>query len=403
MPTNATNETAVNTTAPGSGDSGGGGGLINVNPGEWAVSALQGLVESLVSGAVTFINAFQHVVFGIDPPGVQGDISTWGPPDNGLWVGAWGLYWSLAGLAIAFLVIQAMRATNAPSERESKQKLAEIMRCGAMVLIGWPVAIGGLHLADAIAMAFVPEGAQFFSTPGNVAKLGLGVVLGSLALVFQTGMALTAIFVVLVERVILIGAVAGWPVWWALRPSDGGFANAASGIGLSMYVGVAGAKVIQSALAYLVFNSEWSFASVSAPFVDVFGSAVALSVTFIGIPIVIGRNFVPEAMTMLGTPAVTVAEDYADDARGRATDTVKDRASAARDRASQMTPSAPSPTWSNNSDDASAATSVPDSYSPTPEPGANAAPSSSSSGTDSTGATDSTRRRVERIRKRRDY
>lgn len=400
MPANTTvtttaNSTATNSTATG----GGGGGLINVDPAKWVFTALEGVANSFVSGVGAVVDAFQHAVFGIDAPGVPGDISTWGPPEGGLWAGAWALYWSLAGLAIAFLILQAMRATNAPSERESKQKLAEIGRCAIMVLAGWPVAIGGLHLADAVAMAFIPEGASFFETPGNTAKLGLGVVLGVVALIFQSSMVLTAIGVIMVERIILVVAVAGWPVWWALRPSDGGFANAASGIGLSAYVGVAGAKVVQSALAYLVFNSEWSFSSVSAPFVDVVGSAVGLGVTFIGIPIVVGRNFIPEAMSILGSPAVEVAEDYASDAREQVADTVTDHASAARDRASQMTPSVPSPTWSS-SDDASAAQSVPDGYSPSPEPGANAAPSSSST---SAGGTESTRRRIDRIRERRDY
>jgi hypothetical protein len=391
MPPNATNSTG-NTTGNATAPAGGGSGGF-IDPVDFVLGGLEGIANSLASGAAALLNAFNHVLFGIDAPGVAGDISSWGPPESGLWVGAWALFWTLTPLCLAFLVLQAMRAQGSTSGRDSRAKLAEIAKCAGMILLGWPIAVGGLHLADAVAMGLVPEGSQLLHTPGNVAKVGLGVVVGVVLIVFQSSMALTAVLVVLLERVVLIFAVAAWPVWWATRPSDGGFSNAVSGIGLSMYVGVAGAKVVQSALAYLVFQSEWSIAGVDAVFVDVLGSAVGLGAAFVGIPVVVGRNFVPEVMTILGTPAVDVAEDYAERGREQAGDVAKDYAGSAREYAATRTPdSLPASTWSHSGAEGATAT-VPEGYTPEPEPGANAT-------TPSSGQTRAQRERQYRLNER---
>ncbi|MBX0296942.1 hypothetical protein EGH23_18855 [Halomicroarcula sp. F27] len=369
-------------------------------------SLIEWAVDSVVSGVTTLIETFNGFVFGIRLPGRAGEVASWGPPEAGLWSGAWALYWTLVPLALALLVFQAMRVQGTLSGRETKAKLGEIGKCGVLILAGWPVAIGGLHLADSMAMALAPDASALLSTPGNIGKLGLGILVGAGLLLTQSTLVATAIVVVFVEHVVLIAAVAGWPIWWALRPSDSGFANAASGIGLSMYVGVAGAKVVQACIAFFVFHSEWSLAGgVGDAVLSLLGSAVGLGVAFVGVPVVIGRNFVPEVMTVLGTPGVKVAESSASVARDRAggaAGTASNYASSARSRAATAAPSSvPSPTWSRgNSGEASAAQTVPDDYTPSPEPGAQQA--SSLSSPDSEASSNSTpntsrKRRIEAL------
>ncbi|RBI58586.1 hypothetical protein DMJ13_25995 [halophilic archaeon] len=352
MPPNSTqnNSTSADTHWISDGNAGGGGNTLGfgIDPGKIATKAFEGFVKSLFKGAVDLINGFNKIIFGIDVPGNPRSITSWGPPKTGLWTGAWDLYWALAPLAFIALIYQAMEATGGP-ERETEQKLGEIVKCALMILVGWPIAIGGLHLADGIAMAFVPNGGKFFATGGNLAKLGLGGVVGAAALFFETSMALAALVIVLVERIVLIGAVASWPVWWGFRPSDNGFTNSASGIGLSAYLGVAGAKVFQSTLAFLVYKSDWSIAGNGSAFINIVASGVALGVVFIGIPYVVARNFVPEAMTVLGTPAVDVADDFAESNREAAKETTKDYASSARSYVSSRLNDSPIPTQSSTS------------------------------------------------------
>ncbi|WP_135305420.1 hypothetical protein [Haloarcula amylovorans] len=391
---NATNGTA--------GDAGGG---LLPSPKEAIKSLVEWAVHSLVEGATAFLELFNRFVFGIRLPGRAGEVATWGPPETGLWSGAWALYWTLVPLALALLIFQAMRAQGSLSGRETKVKLGEIGKCAALILAGWPVAIGGLYLADGIAMALAPDASALLSTPGNIGKLGLGILVGGALITVQSGLVLLAVAIVFIEQIILIAAVAGWPIWWGLRPSDSGFANAASGIGLSMYVGVAGAKVVQACIAFFVFHSEWSLAGgVGDAVLSLLGSAVGLGVAFVGVPVVIGRNFVPEVMTVLGTPGVKVAESSASVARDRAggaAGTASNYASSARSRAATAAPSSvPSPTWSRGSSEASAARTVPDDYTPSPEPGARQASSLSSPDSDaSSNSTTNTsrKRRIEAL------
>ncbi|ADE05250.1 uncharacterized protein HVO_C0034 (plasmid) [Haloferax volcanii DS2] len=358
----------------GGGGGGGGGGNVvpelDIDPVEFVTEAFAGFVESFANGIGDVLDAFQHLVFGINAPGSTTDPATWGAPEGGLWSGAWWLFWTLAPLAIVVLTMQAMSVAGRENTREGKAKLWEIGKAAVMVFVGWPVAIGGLHLFDAISMGLVPDGTEFMSTPGSVSKLGLGLVVGACMLAFQSGTMVVAIGVVLAEHVLLIAAVAGWPIWWAMKPADNGFSNAASGIGLSMYFGVAGAKVVQAAIAALIFNTSWEIANVSETFVTVVASGVGLLVAFVGIPIVVGRNFIPEAMTVLGSPAVSVAEDYATRGRETAADAANEYASSARANVrSKMPNSVPSPSWASGSSSRWAG-EVPEDYSPSPEPGA---------------------------------
>lgn len=348
-----------------------------------ASGAFLWIVDVVVGVATSVLAALQKYIFGFHAPGTAGDIASWGPPETGLWVGAWALYWMLAPLALAVLVFQAMRAQGGPAAgRETTQKLAEIAKCAALILAGWPVAIGGLHLAEAVALAIAPDAATLLSTPGNVAKVGLSAAVVGVLMFLQASAVVTALVVILLEHVIVVAAVAFWPVWWALRPAEGGFANIASGIGLSMYVGIIAAKLAQAGLARLVIEASWGGGGAGAVVLTLIGSAVGVGVTFVGIPVAVGGYFVPEAAMLLGQPAVTVADDYAGAARGRAKEhagaAASEYAGSARNRARSARASAgsiPTPTFSRGGGSAGgggydAGRTVPEGYTPTPGPGA---------------------------------
>lgn len=414
-PTNVTappNVTAPNSTGVDVGGGGRGGGGPSVpdfpSPEELATGILLWAVDVVVGLATAMLEALQGYIFGIHAPGTPGDIASWGPPETGLWVGAWAVYWTVAPLAMALLVFQSMTAQGAPSGRDTTAKLAEIAKCGGMILAGWPIAIGGLHLASSVALAITPDAATLLSTPGNIGKVGLTAVVAGVLAFFQAGTVVFALAVIILEQVIVVAAVAFWPAWWALRPSDNGFANVASGIGLSMYLGVIAAKLAQAGLALLVIKASWGAGGGSAV-LSLIGSAVGVAVTFVGIPAAVGGYFVPEAAMLLGTPAVNIADDYAGAARGRAKEhaggAAREYADSARSRARNAAPSAgsiPTPTWSRGGGGGSAggydaAREVPEGYTPTPEPGS-AQPSGGGGASAESGTSDGGQETVDRIR-----
>lgn len=96
----------------GGGGGGGGGGNVvpelDIDPVEFVTEAFAGFVESFANGIGDVLDAFQHLVFGINAPGSTTDPATWGAPEGGLWSGAWWLFWTLAPLAIVVLTMQAM-------------------------------------------------------------------------------------------------------------------------------------------------------------------------------------------------------------------------------------------------------------------------------------------------------
>lgn len=373
-----------NGTATAANSTGGGGGGVFPTASEFATDILLWGVDVVVGLATAMLGALQGYIFGIHAPGTPGDIASWGPPESGLWVGAWALYWTVAPLAFALLIFQGMRATGAPSNRDTTAKLAELAKCAALILAGWPIAIGGLHLASSVALAITPDASVLLSTPGNVAKVGLTAVVAGVLAFFQAGTVVFALAIIILEQVIVVAAVAFWPVWWALRPSDNGFANVASGIGLSMYLGVIAAKLAQAGLALLVIKASWGAGGGSAV-LSLIGSAVGVAVTFVGIPAAVGGYFVPEAAMLLGTPAVNIADDAAAQARGRAKEhagaAASEYADSARSRTRNAAPSRssiPTPTWSRGSGGGGtggggggydAGREVPEDYQPDPGPG----------------------------------
>jgi hypothetical protein len=384
-------DTSTETPAPGDGGNGGdngGGGIIDIpDPWEFTVGIIKGVVESALNGAKALVDAFSDVIFGVPAPGEMTDPATWVAPTGNPWGAVWKFYWLMASLALVGIVIQAMLVSSeSTSDRERRKGFVRCAKYAGMIFGGWFVAVAGLHLGDALTTGLAPSGAEFFEGPENITKLGLGIIVGAGLLILQTGTAIIAIGVVLTERVILIATVAFWPIWWMFKARKGGFSGSVAGIGLSAYVGVIGAKILQTGIARLLFMLSWTD-SISGGVSAILTTSIGLLVTFAGIPLVVGRNFVPEAMTILGSPAVEVADDLAQQNQQKAMSVAQDHAQSARASApsrEDLRNAVPSPTWSRGSaESASAATSVPDGYSPSPEPGANSAPPSSTSSADS--------------------
>lgn len=299
-------------SGPPDGDGSADGGFMSLDPGDWVKDAFSDFAEAFTEGIYQFVDGVNTALFGVPALGDPREMPTWTEPTGPFWPAVWETYWTLAFLSLVGLIVVAMRAHSSTSGRELKVRLADVAFSAGMILFGWWIAQFALHLGNSVAMGFAPDPETMFATPGSTAKVGLGVVVGAIALLINAGAVLTAFSVVLLERAVLLITVGLWPVFWLFRPTDGGLSNTVAGIGLGTFAGVLGAKMFQAILAHMVFNISWQSAHAADVVGAIIGTVIGTAVTFIGIPLMVGRNFIPEAMTMLGTPAVSVATDFSE-------------------------------------------------------------------------------------------
>lgn len=303
--------------APNSGEGAGTGGGLFGDPAAWATEAFVGLVEGFASGIHDFFTGMTAAVFGVPAVGDIADATTWSSVDGPFWPVVRSVYLVMSGLAMLVLGAGVMHALSNLSGRALKQRLWTLTVSFGMVIFGWWVAQFCLHLSNAIALAFAPDPATLFATPGNAAKFGLTLVVGAVLLLINAGAVVAAAVVVIVEKAVILICVALWPIFWAFRPL-GGYSDTVAGLGLGTFFGVLGAKIFQAVIAYLVWNINWTGIHATEAVGALLGQVVGAGITFVGIPLIVGRNFIPEAMTMFGKPAVDVADDFSDAARGRA-------------------------------------------------------------------------------------
>lgn len=293
-----------------------GGGLFG-DPVSWVTTALVGIVESIAAGIHAFFVGMTATVFGVPAVGEIRDATTWGDVDGPFWPVVRSVYLAMSGLALLVLGGAAMHALSNHSGRALKQRLWTLTVSFGMVILGWWVAQFCLHIANAVALAFAPDPSTLFATPGNAGKFGLTLVVGALLLLLNAGAVAMAAIVIIVEKAVILICVALWPIFWAFRPL-GGYSDTVAGLGLGTFFGVLGAKILQAIIAHMVWNIEWAGIHATEAVGALLGQVVGAGITFVGIPLIIGRNFIPEAMTMFGKPAVDVADDFSDTARGRA-------------------------------------------------------------------------------------
>lgn len=219
------------TSAPsgsGGGSSGGGGGLLNLNPWGFVAGAVSGAVQDLSTTAAGLIDGFHSILLGVPAAGEIDRPSTWISPAHGTWwYTAYVLYYALVGVLILpamWRVVQTFATSGPTSEEDAREAILLVVK----LMVGFLWLQGLYHAGNAVVMGFVPNGEEFFATPGNLVKLGLGVLIGGVALSINAVAVVVAVVAGLMLKFLQYFLTALYPVAVYFRHGTSG-ASSTSG------------------------------------------------------------------------------------------------------------------------------------------------------------------------------
>jgi hypothetical protein len=323
-------------------------------------------VNGLSSAAADFIDGFHWVVLHLPAPGKPTDPTTWFPdaatPLNasnntvaangsatanttvaangtsgannatgipteppasvnvrGWWQAVWTIYGGLAALVVLPVFVAWIygwsKETNTPRERD--QYVRQLACTLGLVLGGVLLLPFALHLTNELALGIVPDGQAFLQTPGNMAKLGLGLALGGVLLAVESGLVIVALVVLFVEWVLVYLLVAGWPLFAVCLGSGNRY--------LRPY-GESAAVAFASLLVLKLVQAIWLWFLLELPLTwDVSGlmtigaTIVGVLIGFIYLPYYVVTNLLPEFVTSVSGGRAGRVGGYRQSATGAVT------------------------------------------------------------------------------------
>lgn len=258
-PTPTTTATA---TSQQQGNGGGGGwlgGAMNVDiPSFDPVKNFKNLVKAVLNIPGWIFDKLSSMIFGVPAPGQYDTPSTWHSPENGLWPGIITFTQWMTGFAVLILTITGgltFLHGDAYTRRQAWKRWGIAL---VMVLATWTLLPLLLHLADQASGALRPDSHEAFSTLGNAGKIlsGLGVLV--VFAVIEPIIVALGLVAVALERFLVYLGFALWPLAWALRSTNYGFARTI-GETLVYLFGVAiVTKVGQALMARFLLELQWT-------------------------------------------------------------------------------------------------------------------------------------------------
>lgn len=308
------------------GDGGGGCGITNPaacipSPSDILSGFLTFIADSLTSNVSSLVNGFNDIFFGLPAPGQALKPLTWITPKNGLWPGIYKTYYIFTGLAIAVLLPLFMRAMDTADAYRREKELKRLGFHFLMIILGATFVIPmTLHTTDALAMGLAPSGQEFLKTPGNMAKLGLGAILGFAAIVSQSSLVVAGIGVLLMIYMAIHILVGFWPLFWVSRLAPVSSVEWVGNAGIASFFGLCFVRVLQSGMLRLLFNLSWDpiAAGGASALAAVIMTIVGLFFVFIILPKAFIKKGVPASAMLSGsTQAMKKAPKRYKQSRGR--------------------------------------------------------------------------------------
>jgi hypothetical protein len=316
-------------------------------PVEAAKDIYRAAVNGLSSAAADFIDGFHWVVLHLPAPGTPSAPTTWfsdtatplntststvgangsagpnttvsangssgtnnstaiptEPPQkvnvDGWWQAVWTIYGGLASLVVLPVFVAWIygwaKETNTPRERD--QYVRQLASTLGLVLGGVLLLPFALHLTNELALGIVPDGQAFMQTPGNVAKLGMGLALGGVLLVVESGLVIVALVVLFVEWVLVYLLVAGWPLFAVCLGSGNRYLRPYGESAAVAFVSLLVLKLVQA--IWLRFLLELPLSWDVSGLMTIGATIVGLLIGFIYLPYYVVTNLLPEFVTTVG-------------------------------------------------------------------------------------------------------
>ncbi|WP_435158039.1 hypothetical protein [Haladaptatus sp. DFWS20] len=257
------------TTAPSnnstSGENGGngvlgglGGGLVpSINPVDMAKGQLKAIAGIFLGVGKGIANTVRDSVAAVPAPGQPDKPSTWVNPHNGLWPGVYKASAWTAGLASVALMAAFGMSFYRSDPYEKRQAWKRVGVALVMVATTWIIPPLLLHLANETAISVAPDGAEFIQTNSKLAKLGVGIGLGALLGILQSGTIAVGVLILGLERALIYVCVFLWPLSWACR-SFLGFLKSIGDTFVYLFGVVIVTKLFQALVLRLLADLPWT-------------------------------------------------------------------------------------------------------------------------------------------------
>lgn len=235
-----------------------GGGLVpSINPVDMAKGQLKAIAGIFLGVGKGIANTVRDSVAAVPAPGQPDKPSTWVNPQNGLWPGVYKASAWTAGLASVVLMAAFGMSFYRSDPYEKRQAWKRVGVALVMVATTWIIPPLLLHLANETAISVAPNGAEFIQTNSKLAKLGVGIGLGALLGILQSGTIAVGVLILGLERALIYVCVFLWPLSWACRAYSG-FLKSIGDTFVYLFGVVIVTKLFQALVLRLLADLPWT-------------------------------------------------------------------------------------------------------------------------------------------------
>uniref|UniRef100_UPI00200BBA00 hypothetical protein n=1 Tax=Halocatena marina TaxID=2934937 RepID=UPI00200BBA00 len=303
------------------------------------------IVDSATNGVSDLIDAFHGFVLSLPAPGEPFKPSTWFPnsatpinnttsPNNtsslienksalgsqgnstnatnassppvnntdGWWDAVWTIYGGLTSLVALPMFVSWVYAwsRNTGTQREREQYLHQMAQSVGMIIGGLVVLPLILHLSNELAAGIVPDGNTFIQTPENIAKFGLGLLVGGFITLVESGLIFVGLVCVFVQWVLTFLIVAAWPLFAVCLASGNRYIRPYGESGVVAFGTLIVLKLIQAVWLRLLIELPLAYSDVGTSLLTIVTIMIGVSLGFIYLPYYAVKNLLPEMVSQIG-------------------------------------------------------------------------------------------------------
>lgn len=272
-------------------------GLVEVPIGEAITQTIRFVVDKVIAGIASLINAFNEFILGLPAPGEPTDLSTW-MTAGGAWTAVYAVYGIMSALAIALLTPSFMVATDTTDPRRRHERLVELGKAAFFIVLGIPVTAFCLHLGNELTLAVAPSGLEFLTSIEGIADLGVGLIFGVILILSKSTLAAVGVIMTVLIYILTFLVVAFWPLFWALRVQPEGSLKGFGYLGITLLPQLILLKFIQSGI--LRFLHEIPLDSLGGPLFKLVATTSGLVIALIGLPYIFLTKLLPGSFMVFG-------------------------------------------------------------------------------------------------------
>lgn len=251
--------------------------------------------RALYEGTRRTINNANSYLFSLPAPGQPDDPSTWVNPERGWWSGVTDAYWALSFIAILTLIPWTMLAMGQDARRQ-RATFRRVAVGFGMILAGPVVMPMGYHVGSVFAQAIAPSGTEFLQTPGNLARLGIGIGMALVIAYVNLASVLLALIAYYTLYVVAFFVAALWPLYWGLYAAPFRTLQTAGSVGIGAYMTLPIILVTQTSVLRILFSLPLEGLDIVTTVIVTVGGLI---IGFFVLPRVLFNRLAPRAVAAL--------------------------------------------------------------------------------------------------------